>query len=247
MGNDKMNEKETFKTKPGSIKLKIVSIMLGVMLITILSGAGFMISRPISAVHATTDEKGAKVNLVEVSPKQDELALKQEISINGGDSATSTENESTANQPKTQEKNANTQQPQDSEKAGSVESTKSSQTDVNSSSQNSVQISNQSPENNNDYIIDKSSSELLTDSDIKGMTAKELNYAKNEIYARHGRMFKSKELQSYFNSKSWYKSQYSAEEFDKQTDAILSETEKKNIDFLRKAEYALEPDGYQPT
>ena len=39
-----------------------------------------------------------------------------------------------------------------------------------------------------DYIIPDSDTKLLTDSDIEGLSARELNYAKNEIYARHGRI-----------------------------------------------------------
>ena len=42
-----------------------------------------------------------------------------------------------------------------------------------------------------EYIIADSATRLLTTSDIQGLTARELNYAKNEIYARHGRKFDS--------------------------------------------------------
>ncbi len=96
-----------------------------------------------------------------------------------------------------------------------------------------------------DYIIPDSDTKLLTDSDIRGLSAKELNYAKNEIYARHGRIFDSKELREYFESKSWYNGQYTAEEFDERSGSILNSTEKKNADFLSDAENALEPGGYQ--
>ncbi|MGN1023298.1 MAG: YARHG domain-containing protein, partial [Lachnospiraceae bacterium] len=48
-----------------------------------------------------------------------------------------------------------------------------------------------------DYIIPDSDSRLLTEDDVKDLTLQEINYAKNEIYARHGRKFKSKELQNY--------------------------------------------------
>lgn len=96
-----------------------------------------------------------------------------------------------------------------------------------------------------DYIIPDSDTKLLTDADIQGLTAQELNYAKNEIYARHGRMFDSAELQEYFDSKSWYKAEYPADEFDEESGTILNQTEKKNADFLRDAENELEPGGYK--
>ncbi|MDO9390885.1 MAG: YARHG domain-containing protein, partial [bacterium] len=34
---------------------------------------------------------------------------------------------------------------------------------------------------------------------------KELYYMRNEIYARHGKIFKTKELNEYFSDCSWYK------------------------------------------
>lgn len=54
------------------------------------------------------------------------------------------------------------------------------------------------------YIFPSSGFKLLTASDLKGKTAKELALGRNEIYARHGRKFKTKEYQDYFNSCSWY-------------------------------------------
>lgn len=96
-----------------------------------------------------------------------------------------------------------------------------------------------------DYIIPDSDSKLLTDADIEGLSARELNYAKNEIYARHGRMFDSAELKEYFESKSWYSGEYSASEFDEMSSSILNETEKKNAEFLKEAENELEPGGYK--
>ena len=56
-----------------------------------------------------------------------------------------------------------------------------------------------------EYIIPDSNSRYLTESDISGLSLQQLNYAKNEIYARRGRKFDSVELQEYFGSKSWYR------------------------------------------
>lgn len=88
-----------------------------------------------------------------------------------------------------------------------------------------------------DYIIPDSDIRLLTNADIAGLTKTEINYAKNEIYARHGRMFKSHELQNYFNSKSWYVPLYDSDDFDRNySAAFLSDVEKKNAEFLKNAE-----------
>ena len=42
------------------------------------------------------------------------------------------------------------------------------------------------------YIFPNSDTEYLTKSDLSGMSKSEINLAKNELYARHGRKFKSK-------------------------------------------------------
>lgn len=89
---------------------------------------------------------------------------------------------------------------------------------------------------NNDYIFPNSSFELLTDADVYGMTAQEVNYAKNEIYARNGRRFNSEELQAYFDAKLWYYGYIEPEDF---TESMLSEVEKENVTFLAKVEAEL--------
>ena len=72
-----------------------------------------------------------------------------------------------------------------------------------------------------EYIFPNSDSEYLKKSDLKGMSKSEINLAKNELYARHGRKFKSKELQEYFNSKSWYHGIYSPKQWDKKGDSYF--------------------------
>ncbi len=54
------------------------------------------------------------------------------------------------------------------------------------------------------YIIPDSDRTYLSRKDLSNLTLKGLCYAKNEIYARHGRKFKAKELQNYFNWQEWY-------------------------------------------
>ena len=58
--------------------------------------------------------------------------------------------------------------------------------------------------NDYDYIIYDSSYRLLTEKDMYGLTQEECRLARNEIYARHGRMFKDTNLQKYFDSCYWY-------------------------------------------
>ena len=88
-----------------------------------------------------------------------------------------------------------------------------------------------------DYVIPDSAPHTYTKQEIRdlGLTVDELWYARNEIYARHGRGFKDSALQSYFDSKPWYTREYSPEEFDSMADPLNS-TEKANADAIKAVE-----------
>lgn len=77
-----------------------------------------------------------------------------------------------------------------------------------------------------DEILPDSDDRLLTKRDISGLSLQQINYAKNEIYARHGRCFLSPELQNYFNAQPWYRGTVDADQFD---ESILSDIEKKTL------------------
>lgn len=51
-----------------------------------------------------------------------------------------------------------------------------------------------------EYVLPDSAKRKLKKSDLKGLSKEELRIARNEIYARHGRMFDDKKLQKYFDS-----------------------------------------------
>lgn len=111
--------------------------------------------------------------------------------------------------------------------------------------ENEREQQNQAERLQEDYIIPDSSTRVLTQSDISDLTLQELNYARNEIFARYGREFSSPELQAYFNSKSWYTGRISPEEFDANYMDRMTETEKKNIELLKEEEYSRSADGYK--
>lgn len=95
-----------------------------------------------------------------------------------------------------------------------------------SSASDNAEAAEVAMEDSNGYILPDSDSRKLKKSDLAGMTAQQLSYAKNEIYARHGRVFKSSELQDYFNEKDWY------EKNDDFKDEDLSKKEAENIKFI---------------
>ena len=80
------------------------------------------------------------------------------------------------------------------------------------------------------YVIPTSSQKLLTEADLAGLTKAQLDLARNEIFARHGRVFKRQELQKYFESKTWYKKNSS---YNYSNDYLnLSDVELKNAKFI---------------
>lgn len=93
-----------------------------------------------------------------------------------------------------------------------------------------------------EYIIPDSNSRYLTESDISGLSLQQLNYAKNEIYARRGRKFDSVELQEYFGNKSWYRGTIEPSQF---TNDMLNDYEIKNADLLSAREFAIDSGGYK--
>lgn len=94
-----------------------------------------------------------------------------------------------------------------------------------------------------DYIIADSDTRYLSNSDIRNFSIKQVNYAKNEIYARRGRKFRSRELQNYFNSKSWYTGTTEPEAF---SESVFNQYEKENTRFLSEVEHSMDANGYQP-
>ena len=103
-----------------------------------------------------------------------------------------------------------------------------------------------------DFILPFSGTRELAASDIEDLTLQEMCYARNEIFARYGRRFNSRELTDYFNTKSWYHGTEDPASFDERSKGILNDYERKNAQFLLDAErgenhpngYVLDWDGY---
>lgn len=92
-----------------------------------------------------------------------------------------------------------------------------------------------------EYIFPDSDARYLDESDVIGMSAQELSYGRNEIYARRGRIFNSQELKDYFNAKKWYSADLTEVEFPYDS---LNEYEKYNAKFLKEQEETLVPGEY---
>ena len=79
------------------------------------------------------------------------------------------------------------------------------------------------------YIFPDADTEYISTSDVKKLSDSELQYAVNEIYARHGRKFLDEGLQEYFDGKSWYNGTIEPDDFKED---MLSEIERTNEDTI---------------
>lgn len=85
------------------------------------------------------------------------------------------------------------------------------------------------PKNASDYILPMSDRGYLTEDDLKTLSKDELRLARNELYARHGRLFKDQELQAYFNTFDWYDGRIAPDKF---SDSMLNMYEIANRDLI---------------
>ena len=86
-------------------------------------------------------------------------------------------------------------------------------------------------ENQKDYILKDSDSKYYKAKDLKGLSKWEVQLARNEIYARHGRKFTTDEVREYFEGKDWYHG--TVEEVE---DSELNKYEIANRDMIQKYE-----------
>lgn len=94
------------------------------------------------------------------------------------------------------------------------------------------------------YILPDSATRRLTQADVADLTWEQCCLARNEIYARHGRIFQTPQIAAYFEAQSWYHGTVPAASFDSNT---LSPVEHANIDFLAGYENATWGHAYSYT
>lgn len=87
-----------------------------------------------------------------------------------------------------------------------------------------------------EYIFPNSDSAYLTRDQVAALTPEQLRLARNEIYARHGRIFQDETLAAYFGSKSWYQPLYDGATFDAMGDSVLNQYEIANRDLIQEYE-----------
>lgn len=78
------------------------------------------------------------------------------------------------------------------------------------------------------YIIEDSDSRYITADELSGMTRNQCRLACNEIYARHGRIFKSETMADYFGAMPWYEGTVDGSYFDNHLGSYLTDIERAN-------------------
>ncbi|KYC42843.1 hypothetical protein WA1_12015 [Scytonema hofmannii PCC 7110] len=71
----------------------------------------------------------------------------------------------------------------------------------------------------------------VTDADLDGKDGFDLDIMRNAIFARHGRRFKTADLQKYFDGQPWYRPKYGPDQFPNE---LLSDLERWNAEYINK-------------
>ncbi len=82
-----------------------------------------------------------------------------------------------------------------------------------------------------EFVLPMSATLTLTSDDLLNLNEDKLSLARNEIFARNGKLFTDYYLQSYFDSCTWY-----AGSVNEIEDGVLSKTEEDNIALIKTAE-----------
>ena len=92
-----------------------------------------------------------------------------------------------------------------------------------------------------EYIFPDMDTRYLTQDEVSKLSLQAVCYAKNELYARHGRKVLSQELKDYFNDKTWYEGTVDPDSF---SPGVFNTYENDNLLLLVSAEEKLLPGGY---
>lgn len=113
-------------------------------------------------------------------------------------------------------------------------STSSAASTSSSSSSSASTSSSSSVRANAEYILPESNSRVYSEREFWPLSDYELFIARNEIFARRGRMFDSDILKEYFSAQPWYTGTYPPDEFDSKV--TLNEYEKQNANNILELE-----------
>ncbi len=93
-------------------------------------------------------------------------------------------------------------------------------------------VTGSTSENNNTSanLYPQGSDRPLSVEDVENLNGWELKIMRNEIYARHGYIFKTAEMKEYFKAQRWYEPKY------ENVDDMITKVEKENIKLIKRYE-----------
>lgn len=90
-----------------------------------------------------------------------------------------------------------------------------------------------------DLILWHINSRYIGEEELYNFDAAAIRLIRNEIFALHGRIFRSVDLQAYFGSKSWYVPMYDPDAFDEEMESYLNDYELADLNVILAYEEAL--------
>ena len=87
-----------------------------------------------------------------------------------------------------------------------------------------------------DYLLPRANIRYITKEDLRGFDDTLLRLARNEFYARHGRIFRTKSIKHYFESQPWYNGTIKPSKFNED---VLNDFEESNIAMIERYESAV--------
>ena len=88
----------------------------------------------------------------------------------------------------------------------------------------------------NSFVFPDSDVRQVTDSDLDMLTEEQIRIARNELFARRGRVFESKDMKSYFESQDWYSPTVAAQTFDANRGSYMNSVELENMKIINAYE-----------
>ncbi|MCL2865991.1 MAG: YARHG domain-containing protein [Lachnospiraceae bacterium] len=87
-----------------------------------------------------------------------------------------------------------------------------------------------------EFVFPDSDTVLLTLEDVHAVPQELRSIGRNEIFARHGRIFATERYRNHFENTSWYEGRIEPSEFDGNYSHLLSEIEVANIELILRYE-----------
>ncbi len=123
----------------------------------------------------------------------------------------------------------------DIEESQNIEQKKTEKEEIENTSQDiPEQTIQESSKEETEFIFPNSDSQYLLVDELIELPMETLRIGRNEIFARHGYIFKDENLQKYFNSTSWYEGTVKGEDFNMEEE--FNKYEKENVELIKSIE-----------